>query len=91
VRRYLRWFFVDRRTGYVTIAQKPNLLMWIVIGSGIARWLCASSGYLGTALTFVFEAGLVLWALDEIFRGVNPWRRCLGFLVLAYQLVMILR
>ena len=28
--------------------------------------------------------------LDEIFRGVNPWRRCLGGAVLAYELTTFL-
>jgi hypothetical protein len=26
----------------------------------------------------IFKGGLMVWAADEIIRGVNPWRRCLG-------------
>ena len=26
---------------------------------------------------------LAWWAADEVLRGVNPWRRCLGAAVLA--------
>jgi len=32
-------------------------------------------------------AGLVWWAIDELFRGVNPWRRLLGGAVLAGQIL----
>jgi hypothetical protein len=28
---------------------------------------------------------LVLWAGDEVVRGVNPWRRILGGSVLAFM------
>jgi len=27
----------------------------------------------------------VIWALDELVRGVNPWRRILGGGVLVWQ------
>jgi hypothetical protein len=32
-----------------------------------------------------FRGGLLIWAGDEIVRGVNPWRRCLGSAVAAYD------
>jgi hypothetical protein len=28
---------------------------------------------------------LIFWALDEVVRGVNPWRRFLGVAVLIYE------
>src|ERR1700722_4386189 len=34
----------------------------------------------------VFKGGLLIWAVDGVFRGVNPWRRCLGAAVLGYEL-----
>jgi len=37
---------------------------------------------------------LAWWAVDEVVRGVNPWRRCLGAGVLAFlawKLVLTLR
>lgn len=33
---------------------------------------------------------LVVWALDELVRGVNPFRRLLGAIVLGWQLVRFL-
>jgi hypothetical protein len=60
-----------------------------VIASGILRWV-SPSGTPGLVLTVVFKGALVIWATDEIVRGVNPWRRFLGAAVLAYELFTIL-
>ena len=34
IRRFLLWFFQNRETGAITIAQAPNLSLWIVIVAG---------------------------------------------------------
>jgi hypothetical protein len=90
MRQFLRWFFRNRQTGAITIAQAPNLLLWIVIAAGVLHWLWPSPGNVAFALDIVFKAALVLWAADELFRGVNPWRRCLGAGVLGYELTTLL-
>ena len=36
-------------------------------------------------LKVVGGVSLAIWALDEVGRGVNPWRRCLGASVLLAQ------
>ena len=88
VRRFLDWFFRDRRTGEIVIGQWPNLPLWLFAGAALARWGLDASGFavpgwLATALAIVAALSLAWWALDEILRGVNPWRRCLGAAVLA--------
>jgi hypothetical protein len=30
--RFVPWFFRSRETGVITIAQAPNLVLWVVIG-----------------------------------------------------------
>ena len=90
MRQIFQWFFRNRETGAITIAQSPNLLLWIVIVAGVLLWIWPSSGNLSLALKVVMKGGLVVWAIDEIFRGVNPWRRCLGAAVLVYELGTIL-
>ena len=60
-----------------------------MIAAGVPGWLWHPAGTAGTALTVVFKGGLLVWATDEIFRGVNPWRRCLGAAVLVYELATI--
>ena len=88
--RLLQWFFRNRETGAVTIAQAPNLILWVVILASILVWLWPLPGRLAVALDVVVKAGLVVWAVDEVFRGVNPWRRCLGTAVLGYELATFL-
>ncbi len=83
--------FENRETGAITIAQAPNLLLWLVIAATAARWTLSPEGRWGTAVQVAFWCGLLLWALDELVRGVNPWRRCLGASVLLYGLVTVLR
>jgi hypothetical protein len=89
-RQILQWFFRNRRTGAITVAQAPNLVLWIVIVAVAVRWIWPTAGTLSLACTVVVAGGVIFWAVDEIVRGVNPWRRCLGTTVLAYELTTIL-
>jgi hypothetical protein len=91
LRQFLNWFFRSRETGAITIAQTPNLVLWTVIVAAVLLWISPSSGQVSTALTIVVKGGLLVWAADEIVRGVNPWRRCLGAAVAAYELATLLQ
>ena len=90
LRNFLLWFFRNRETGEVTIVQAPNLALWVVIVAGVLLWIWPEPGSPRFALEIVFRGGLIVWAIDEIVRGVNPWRRCLGAAVLIYELTTIL-
>lgn len=83
---FLQWFFRNRETGAITIAQAPNLALWIVIVGSALIWAWHPAGRLGTVLEVVVQAGIFVWAVDEILRGVNPWRRFLGIVVVGYEL-----
>ncbi len=72
------WCFRDRRTGRIVIAQYPNLALWIFLGTVALRWMVGTDGVARTILDGVGAASLAWWAVDEVFRGVNPWRRLLG-------------
>ncbi|MGX4770256.1 hypothetical protein ACWAUC_10665 [Bradyrhizobium guangdongense] len=74
----------------MAIAQWPNPILWIVIAAGALLRMGPSVGTLGFVLTVVFKGGLFVWAADEIARGANPWRRCLGAVVAAYEMVTLL-
>jgi hypothetical protein len=89
-RQVLQWFFRNCQTGAITVAQAPNLVLWMVIVAVAVRWIWPSAGTLSLACSVVVTGGLVVWAVNEIVRGVNPWRRCLGTAVLAYELTTIL-
>jgi len=78
VRRVIDWLFRNRETGRITIAQFPNLALWIFLGTIVARWVVSEDSGAFTALRVVALVALGWWAVDEVVRGVNPWRRFLG-------------
>ena len=82
-----RWLFADRNTGAITIAQAPNLSLWIFLGASAASAVVQPIASIAPALRVVAGASLGLWALDEALRGVNPWRRGLGATVLIFELI----
>ncbi|WP_298883828.1 hypothetical protein [uncultured Bradyrhizobium sp.] len=90
MRKLLNWFFRNRETDAITVVQTPNLVLWIVIAAALLQWLWLSSGQASVVLTVVVKGGLLLWAADEIVRGVNPWRRCLGTGVAIYEIMTLL-
>jgi hypothetical protein len=85
--------FRDRRTGRIVVAQWPNppLAAWLVLT--VLRAVFDPEP--GTAWRTVLDVGaavaLAWWAVDEILRGVNPWRRALGAVVLAGLVVSLVR
>lgn len=91
MRRFLDWFFRDRATGAVVIAQWPNLALWLFAASAGLVWVNEAAalglpGWAAASLRIAAILTLAWWALDELVRGVNPWRRCLGGLVLLLGL-----
>ena len=90
MRRILLWLFRNRDTGAITIAQAPNLVLWVVIVAAALRWMWPSDSTYNTTMTVVVTGGLLIWAADEIIRGVNPWRRFLGTAVAIYEIASIL-
>ena len=86
MRRAIDWMFRSRRTGRITIAQFPNTALWLFLVAAFLRGLFHPDGRPGTVLAVAATVGLTWWALDEVLRGVNPWRRLLGAAVLAGQL-----
>jgi hypothetical protein len=77
MRRALRWLFEDRSTGRLVVAQWPNIPLWVWIVASLLRW------------HLVATAALVVWAVLEVAKGVNPFRRGLGALVLLAQLARL--
>jgi hypothetical protein len=78
------WMFRSRKTGKITLAQLPNwsLTLWL-LASGVL-WLVHPQGWAQTVLVVIASAALAMWAADELLRGVNPFRRLLGFATLAW-------
>jgi hypothetical protein len=70
--------FRSRQTGQIAIAQFPNLALWIVIAAAIARRIVSSGSAARTVIDWAAALSLIWWSVDELVRGVNPWRRLLG-------------
>jgi hypothetical protein len=81
--RPLEWLFRDRVSGGVTIAQVPNLALGLFLVAVVVRRVVDPTGAVEVAVDVVAGAALAWWAIDEVVRGVNPWRRMLGAGVLA--------
>ena len=79
----MNWLFRNRETGEITIAQAPNPPLWVFLAATIVRAIFRPEGGAGTALRIVSTGALTWWAVDEVVRGVNPFRRILGSVVLA--------
>jgi hypothetical protein len=72
------WLFRNRRTGGLTVAQWPNLPLWLFGGLSLGAWAAQTNQPLARWLSVGADLALAWWALDELLRGVNPWRRFLG-------------
>lgn len=84
------WLFRDRRTGAIVLAQWPNPPLLVFLVATAVRLVFSPSGAVGTAVSVVGTIALVWWAGDEILRGVNPFRRLLGAVVLVAIVVGLL-
>ncbi len=78
VRSAIDWLFRDRQTGEVVIGQFPNLPLWIFLATVVLRRVVPEDSGAFTVFRAVALGALAWWALDEVIRGVNPWRRFLG-------------
>lgn len=78
-----QWMFRSRETGRITIMQRPSLALTMALIAIVVRTLLHPAGSAGVALTVLVGVTLTVWAVLEIVRGVNPWRRLLGAVVLV--------
>jgi hypothetical protein len=56
----------------------PNVPLWIFIIAVVLRRVIANGPVARPIIRGTGLVALVWWALDETFRGVNPWRRLVG-------------
>ena len=80
------WLFRSRKTGKIAIIQFPNVPLWIYIATVAIRWTPLA----GSANNWVGATSLSYWALDEVLRGENPWRRVLGLFGVVAALSAVL-
>ncbi|HLO49795.1 MAG TPA: hypothetical protein VK211_15370 [Kamptonema sp.] len=68
--------------GKIVLAQMPNppLIVWIV--ASLLK-LILTTGKINLGLDLIAFGSLFTWAWEELFQGVNYFRRALGLLVLV--------
>lgn len=78
------------KQGRVVLWQRPNawILIWAL--AELTSFLI-SRGKLTSVIHWIGSGALIIWALLEIFRGVNYFRRTLGLVVLVVTAVSILK
>lgn len=81
--------FESRTTGRITIAQLPNIPLAVFLVAVVVRWAAHPVGTAGGILDVIATVALVVWAFDEVIRGVNPFRRALGGAVLIGQVATV--
>jgi hypothetical protein len=89
VRRSIRWVFLNRRTGHITVAQWPNISLSVFIVLSIALRTFRPTGGIETSARVLADVALFVWAIDELLRGVNPFRRTLGLVVIIATCVTL--
>lgn len=72
--------------GKIVLAQLPNppLIGWI---SATLLQLIFTTGQIKLGLEAIAFGCLFTWAWEELFQGVNYFRRGLGLLVLGFSIV----
>ena len=78
LRDFIDWYFTDRRTGRILVAHIPNVPILLWMGTVVARLLVEDGSDLHVVLEWAGTITLGWWAIDELVRGVYPWRRTLG-------------
>lgn len=68
--------------GNIVIAQPPNLPLIVWIVASLLK-LIVTTGKINLGLDLVAFGVLFTWAWEELFQGVNYFRRALGLIVLV--------
>jgi hypothetical protein len=83
VKKAVDWLFKSRETGKITIAQWPNIPLWgFIAATGLHIFVSWDP------LKWVATLALAIWAALEIVKGVNPFRRAVGAVVLIAVLAL---
>ena len=75
--------------GRVVIWQMPNA--WLIAWAAFTTASLLFTSLLADILSWLGSGALIIWALFEVFRGVNYFRRILGLLVLLYAAATLIK
>lgn len=72
--------------GKIVIAQPPNLPLIVGIVSSLLK-VIFTTNEINLGLELIAFGSFFTWAWEELFQGVNYFRRVLGFIVLVGLIV----
>ncbi len=72
--------------GKIVLAQMPNLPLIVWIGASLLK-IIFTTGRINIGLDILAFGSLFTWAWEELFKGVNYFRRALGFVFLIGLMV----
>jgi hypothetical protein len=81
--------FLNRRTGHITVVQWPNISLSVFIVVSVAAHAFRPMGTTAIVARVLEDTAIVVWSIDELLRGVNPFRRTLGLVVLITTCVTL--
>jgi hypothetical protein len=81
--------FLNRRTGHITVVQWPNISLSVFIVVSIALHAFRPMGGAEILARVLADVAIFVWSIDELLRGVNPFRRTLGLVVMVTTCVTL--
>jgi hypothetical protein len=81
--------FLNRRTGHLTVVQWPNIPLSVFVVVSVALDVFRPKGGIESVARVLADVVLFVWAIDELLRGVNPFRRILGLVVIITTCVTL--
>lgn len=88
--RIFDWWFRERASGAIVIGQRPNAAIGVWLAATAVRLLDVQPER-ERELAWIGSGALVVWGVDELARGANPFRRLLGAAVLGWQVSRLIR
>jgi hypothetical protein len=79
------------RNGDLALAMWPNPALVVWLATVVVRLTGVVASERADLLNSIGQGALVVWSLDELVRGASPARRVLGAVVLAVQLVAVVK
>jgi len=81
--------FLNRRTGHLTVVQWPNIPLLVFVAVSVALDVVRPKGTIESVGRVLADVALFVWGIDELLRGVNPFRRILGLVVILATCVTL--
>ncbi|MEO6419808.1 MAG: hypothetical protein ABIP39_10400 [Polyangiaceae bacterium] len=85
---WIDWWFRDRATGRIVIAQFPNAPLGVWLGATLLHSFLSKLAH-ADVLRWIACGALLAWGLDELLRGANPFRRVVGAIAVGYEIWVI--